>query len=284
MYSSSGSNLVFAIIGYSVIPLPNSSPIYKFYFLPPRSEPSSSVLFPSVRFVVDISFLSFHFCSSFLLPAASHPAPEDGWRRKTNFSFLDSLPELSREGTAVSFTYLLTSVLRCLRISHSAQAIPSGSFPVSNVAVTSKFLRSTTTTLLSPLTATNAFDPSGTIKIPSGLFPSLSRFTSFLVFASSTTSSPPPASEISTCFPSGVNFNRFECFVRTFTVPFPFFVPVSIIVTVPSPEFPAHTSNPSGAISIASGPFPTGITVLNHFFLSADATTAVTESEFTFDV
>src|SRR6516162_5465012 len=297
MYSSSGSNLVFAMIGYSGIPVPILPQFINLTFYHTARKLRPQCCFRACVFLStsNQSFHTFHFALRFLLPtAASCSWKTVGGARRTSPS-LDCLPELSREGTAVatlglgpkrplfgrhsaprrgfsrysavpvpsaihkvdfvhrrildgkipgrlafkfldgrftsSFPYVLTSLPRCPLFSHSAQAIPSGSFPVSNVAVTCKFLSSTATTLLSPHTSTNAFDPSGTIKIPSGLFPSLSLFTSFLVFASSTTSSPPPASEISTCFPSGVNFNRFECFDRTFTVSFTFFVSVSIIVT-----------------------------------------------------
>src|SRR5215472_13069898 len=195
-------------------------------------------------------------------------------------------PDLCRATAARRFVFAKLAVRSDRRpaLLHSAHAIPSGSFPVSNVVVTSSFFKSTTATLLSPLTATNALESSGAIKIPSALFPSFSRFTSFRVPASITSNSPLPKSEISTHLPLGVNFTRFECLVPTFTVSVTFFVVVSIIVTVPSPEPAAHTSVPSGEMSIPSGPFPVGITVLNHFCLSGEATTAVTESEFTFDV
>src|SRR6516165_10797640 len=239
-YSSSGSNFVFAMIGYSVIPVP---------------------ILPQF-----INFIFYHIDRNPIFVGRQLPAAS---KRRSMLSF----PQHS----------LLRSD-RPPALLHSAHAIPSGSFPVSNVVVTSSFFKSTTATLLSPLTATNTLKSSGAIKIPSALFPSFSRFTSFRVPASITSNSPLPKSEISTHLPLGVNFTRFECLVPTFTVSVTFFVVVSIIVTVPSPEPAAHTSIPSGEMSIPSGPLPVGITVLNHFCLSGEATTAVTESEFTFDV
>src|SRR6516165_10817089 len=136
-------------------------------------------------------------------------------------------------------------------------AIPSGSFPVANVVVTSRAFKSTTAILSSALTATNARAPSGCIKIPSAFFPSGSRFTSFFEATSKITRSPVPRSEISTSLPSGVNFNRFECCVFTSIVAVTFFDPRSMTQTVPSPEFATHCSLSSGERSIPSGPLPT---------------------------
>src|SRR5580704_4606928 len=93
--------------------------------------------------------------------------------------------------------------------------------------------------------------------IPSGSFPVVNVVVTSSVFKSTTAKSPLPKSEISTSLPSGVNFNRFECFVFTSTVCVTFFDATSIIDTVPSPEFAAHTSFSSGEISIPSGPLPT---------------------------
>jgi hypothetical protein len=114
---------------------------------------------------------------------------------------------------------------------------------------------------LSPLTATNAREPDGGTRMPSGIFPSGSRLTSLRVAASTTTSSPASRSEISANLPSDVNLIRFERLVPTLIVCVTFFEGTSMIETPPSRECALQSSRPSGDRSRPSGPLPTGITV-----------------------
>src|ERR1035438_7853019 len=86
-----------------------------------------------------------------------------------------------------------------------------------------------------------------------------SRFTSFRVAASRTTSADPAV--ISTCIPSGVNFSRFAPATFTSSVATTFFVAMSITDTVPSWALATHASLPSGDTSKPSDPRPTGITI-----------------------
>src|SRR5216683_2855549 len=65
-------------------------------------------------------------------------------------------------------------------------ANPSGPLPVATSPTTSIFLKSTTTTLFAPATATKARDPSGTIKIPPDPPPIFNVLISLRVAASIT--------------------------------------------------------------------------------------------------
>src|SRR3984885_3267904 len=147
------------------------------------------------------------------------------------------------------------------RHGRAAQARPSGPWPVGILPETSSVCRSITATALSPASATYAREPSGTIRMPPGPLPTSSIFVMVLAAVSTITSSPAAGSEISANFPSGVNFRRLECLVRTLKVCVTLLVAVSITETVPSAALATQTSLSSGERSMPSTALPTGMFV-----------------------
>jgi len=146
----------------------------------------------------------------------------------------------------------------------SAHARPSGPPPTSKRPVIPRVVRSTTTMLLSAEQAINARLATGSIRMPAAPCPILSRFTSFCDAASYITRSPVPKLEMNTCFPSGVNFNRFAPWAWASILTDSFFARRSITDMVPSSLAAVHNCLPSGETSNPSDPLETGTSVCVH--------------------
>src|SRR6266404_2230639 len=150
----------------------------------------------------------------------------------------------------------------------AAQASPSGFLPVPKIVVSSVFRSMATTTFLA-LTATNAREPSGAIRMPAEPPPKLKDLSSLCVATSKITKlaleEPPNPPETNACLPSRVNFRRLPR-TEIGKVCSAFFVVTSMMVTVPSCALAAQICLPSGERSKPSEPRPDGTLVIRHVF------------------